>query len=381
MFQFQTAFYHSDIKLRYNRYTVDKMIAPMTYRYRQTLPDTPLDIVGDVHGEFTALQNLLRHLGYDSEGCHPDGRRLVFVGDLCDRGPDSPAVLKWVKRAQEQGLAYVALGNHELNLLVDDRKDGSGWFFDSRAEKDGVNYAPWRRADEAEKNEFTAWLAEQPIICERADIRIIHAAWLPEMFPRLDDAQARGEDLVTQYHRFDQELKQQLQTASWYEDYRYEQQHYAELAENPDQAPPPMPATAQYDFARGKAHPLRALTSGVEKLVSELFYAGGRWRGTGRCPWWEDYREDVPVVIGHYWRTWQPDPNTVAAERNLLPTQPTAWHGAKNNVFCVDFSIGASWRVRKFPEKYPPQQFRLAALRWPERTLMFDDGEVVATDK
>lgn len=352
----------------------------MNYQYRQTLPDAPLDIIGDVHGEFAAFEKLLQHLGYDSEGRHPDGRKLVFVGDLCDRGPDSPKMLHWAKRAQQQGRAFVVLGNHELNILTNDRKDGSGWFFDSRAEKDGVNYAPWQRADETEKAEFTAWLAEQPLIWERDDIRIIHAAWLPAQFPKLDEARGRGEDLVTQYRRFDMEFNQQLQTAPWYADYLDEQQRYAEAAENPDLPPPPMPATGQYDFARSQAHPIRALSSGVEKLVYEPFYAGGRWRSTSRCPWWDDYQEDVPVVIGHYWRTWQPNPSTVAAERKLLPEQPNVWHGAKKNVFCVDFSIGANWRARKFPDKYSPHQFRLAALRWPERVLVFDDGETAVTE-
>ena len=350
----------------------------MSYRYRQTLPDVPLDIVGDVHGEFAAFQALLTHLGYRSDGFHPEGRKLVFVGDLCDRGPDSPAMLVWAKQACEAGFAFVALGNHELNLLVDDPKDGSGWFFDVRRDKDAVNYAPWQPMAEADKAEITAWLAQQPLIWERDDIRIIHAAWLPAMFDKL--AAAVGEDLVAQYHRFDTELTEHLQTAAWYADYRQEQQLYAAAAELPEPEPPPMPATARYDFERSQAHPIRALTSGVERLLGKLFYAGGRWRGTERCPWWMDYQEEVPVVIGHYWRAWQPSANAVAAERNLFPPQPYAWHGAKRNVFCVDFSIGASWRARKFPEKYSPQQFRLAALRWPEKVLVTDNGDVAATE-
>lgn len=59
----------------------------------QPLFDGPLDIVGDIHGEIDALRSLIRHLGYDDDGTHPDCRRLVFVGDLTDRGPDSPAVV------------------------------------------------------------------------------------------------------------------------------------------------------------------------------------------------------------------------------------------------------------------------------------------------
>ncbi len=58
------------------------------YQPIQTLPEGALDIVGDVHGEWLALQNLLRHLGYDGEGNHPQGRKLVFVGDLCEFGEE-----------------------------------------------------------------------------------------------------------------------------------------------------------------------------------------------------------------------------------------------------------------------------------------------------
>ena len=99
----------------------------MSYQYRQSLPDTPLDIVGDVHGEFDAFQSLLHRLGYRDDGFHPRGRRLVFVGDLCDRGPNSPAMLAWFKQTYERGWAWMVLGNHELNILADDPKDGSGW--------------------------------------------------------------------------------------------------------------------------------------------------------------------------------------------------------------------------------------------------------------
>ncbi len=63
----------------------------------QELFSGPIDIVGDIHGEIEALRQLLKSLGYDQYGIHPDGRRLVFVGDLVDRGPNSPAVVELVK--------------------------------------------------------------------------------------------------------------------------------------------------------------------------------------------------------------------------------------------------------------------------------------------
>ena len=59
----------------------------MPYSLVHPLFAGPLDIVGDVHGEIDALQNLLNHLGYGEDGVHQGGRRLVFLGDLIDRGP------------------------------------------------------------------------------------------------------------------------------------------------------------------------------------------------------------------------------------------------------------------------------------------------------
>ena len=67
----------------------------------QQLPEGPLDIIGDIHGEYDALVKLLHHLGYDDSGIHPNGRTVVFVGDFVDRGHNSTAVLalaqRWVK--------------------------------------------------------------------------------------------------------------------------------------------------------------------------------------------------------------------------------------------------------------------------------------------
>ena len=144
----------------------------------QPLPPGPLDIVGDIHGEYAALQDLLRHLGYDAQGTHPQGRTLVFVGDFCDRGPDSPAVLALAQRLVEAGPAVAVLGNHEMNLLNSDAKDGSGWFFDERHERDQADYAPFARPDAAARQAIVQWLSGLPIALERDDLRVVHAVWL-----------------------------------------------------------------------------------------------------------------------------------------------------------------------------------------------------------
>ncbi|MFF0074267.1 polynucleotide kinase-phosphatase [Streptomyces sp. NPDC005494] len=75
----------------------------------------PFDIIGDIHGCSSELDTLLHKLGY-KDGAHPEGRTAVFVGDLVDRGPDSPGVLRRVMSMVAEGNALCVPGNHENKL-------------------------------------------------------------------------------------------------------------------------------------------------------------------------------------------------------------------------------------------------------------------------
>ncbi|MGR8007586.1 polynucleotide kinase-phosphatase [Streptomyces hypolithicus] len=75
----------------------------------------PFDIIGDIHGCRSELETLLGRLGY-VDGAHPEGRTAVFVGDLVDRGPDSPGVLRRVMGMVASGDALCVPGNHENKL-------------------------------------------------------------------------------------------------------------------------------------------------------------------------------------------------------------------------------------------------------------------------
>lgn len=86
----------------------------------------PFDVIGDVHGCRDELEALLGRLGYvvarDDAGravdaAHPDGRRAVFVGDLVDRGPDAPGVLRLVMGMVRGSHALCVAGNHEAKLV------------------------------------------------------------------------------------------------------------------------------------------------------------------------------------------------------------------------------------------------------------------------
>jgi protein phosphatase len=83
----------------------------------------PFDIIGDVHGCADELEELLEKLGYvvswrDGEPSitAPAGRKLVFVGDLVDRGPRTPDALRLAMAAVDAGMGYVVAGNHDEKL-------------------------------------------------------------------------------------------------------------------------------------------------------------------------------------------------------------------------------------------------------------------------
>ena len=72
------------------------------------------DIVGDVHGCYATLRNLMDQLGYNPDATHPEGRFLVFVGDLVDRGAQSHLLLSFVRGFIESGHALAVRGNRDM---------------------------------------------------------------------------------------------------------------------------------------------------------------------------------------------------------------------------------------------------------------------------
>lgn len=73
------------------------------------------DIIGDIHGCFHEFMLLTKKLGYVWENdvpIHPNGRKLAFVGDLADRGPQSLQVIDTVISLVQQNKAVYVPGNH-----------------------------------------------------------------------------------------------------------------------------------------------------------------------------------------------------------------------------------------------------------------------------
>ena len=345
---------------------------------QKLLPDAPLDIIGDVHGESVALKHLLFNLGYDEYGCHPKGRKVIFVGDLFDRGPDSPAVLNIARRIVEEGNGEIILGNHELNLLRGDRKDGNDWFWDESSAHD-QKYEPFNRLHNQHRDELLRFLKQLPLVLERDDLRIAHAAWHE---PSVQKLVATEDCLVTDlFDQWDREIDTELEARGLLSESGEEAETWKYALTDPQQNVPLLKATGLCDERRQMDNPVRVLTSGLERLAAEPFYTSGKWRFSNRVKWWDEYTDSTPVIVGHYWRQFNLIDRKALGkgDQNLFEAiSPTHWHGAQGNVFCVDFSVGGRFQERK-PGKVPGSTTKLAALQWPERTLVLDTGEKIAT--
>ncbi|MDM8564856.1 AAA family ATPase [Candidatus Halobeggiatoa sp. HSG11] len=97
-------------------------LVPLTCNMRHVTG--PFDIIGDIHGCFDELLILLEKLGYQVQFSnskytvtHPQDRKVIFLGDLVDRGPKIPQVLQLVMDMVTAGYAFCVKGNHDMKLL------------------------------------------------------------------------------------------------------------------------------------------------------------------------------------------------------------------------------------------------------------------------
>ena len=337
-------------------------------RLVQSLPPGPLVLVGDVHGEVDALRRLLQRLGCDlAQGSVR--RHLVFLGDLVDRGPDSPGVVALVRRFVEAGVASCVAGNHEFNLVQADRKEGNGWFFGHddafplalAGGRERRAFPSVRVRDAAERDDIAALVRE--------DLRVVHACWDAAALEALPDEGCIG----PLGERLTRELRADLERSGTYADARAERQLFADL-QDPDVVPDrPLPAMQALSLAELAGNPIKVLTSGREEPIpfERTFFIGGKWRVVQRSRWWETYQDAPAVVVGHYWRRRALED---AGSHDLWDdVAPVGWAGPRGNVFCLDYSVG-----RRFLERWRGRTTfagGLAAMRWPERTLVFDDRD------
>jgi hypothetical protein len=249
--------------------------------------DGPVDVVGDIHGEIDALEQLLAVLGYRGQGDHPAGRRLIFIGDLCDRGPDSPGVIRRVRAMVEAGTAQCLLGNHEINVMRGARKEANGWFFEhdhDRARDRFLTSAP--AADDAERESILEFLRTLPLVLERTDLRLVHACWSDERIAEAHTA-AGISNAVELYREYAARANARAQASGLATEAGALLDHYRQRLYDRHAPVPMLDALAERDLAYQMSNPVRVLTSGVERRAREPFFLAGKWRMLERVAWWE----------------------------------------------------------------------------------------------
>ncbi|MFN4128208.1 MAG: metallophosphoesterase [Paracoccaceae bacterium] len=159
-------------------------------------PQDPVCIIGDIHGRADLLDSLVRQLCREP---HPDRIRVILVGDLIDRGPDSAGVLArvrdWCNAPTPFADVRCLMGNHErmmLDFLEDPVSHGSRWLSNGGdATLENFGLSPHRRLPEATAAEALLaqrddllgalpdgvhdWLLTLPLIWQEGHLVITHA--------------------------------------------------------------------------------------------------------------------------------------------------------------------------------------------------------------
>ncbi|MEM8594407.1 MAG: metallophosphoesterase [Pseudomonadota bacterium] len=147
-----------------------------------------VDFIGDVHGCFDSLEALLKALGYVHDGdcfryAGEDGpRKVIFVGDLVDRGPRIRDVMHCVHAMVEHGEAQLVMGNHEFHALsyYIPARDDPTEFIRPHTTKNFELLKDTIAAFEGLDDEWAylrGWLLERPIFIEHPKYRVVHACW------------------------------------------------------------------------------------------------------------------------------------------------------------------------------------------------------------
>lgn len=338
-----------------------------------------MDIIGDVHGEFEVMESLLRHLGYDENGEHADGRQLAFLGDLVDRGPDSPAVVDKVMDLIGRGNAHCLMGNHELNILLGRVFPGNGWFIQPNNLEDPGEYQS-RRVDPDKIDEYMQFFESLPVVLENNSLRLVHACWHQPSIAALQRDGTQDLTITDLYRQYEIDVRKKLHGAELAHMVEQENMFYSVALHDPQWDAEVLPAHAEAEVISQMYNPIRVLTSGASNEASQPSFAAGQWRMSDRTKWWDYYNDDIPVVIGHFWRRFDTAAQRMSGVfgKDVFEGIPShAWMGKRKNVYCVDYSVGQLHAERRRDISPGEFQGKLAALRFPEWEVHHDDGTII----
>lgn len=140
------------------------------------------DFIGDIHGHADKLEALLLKLGYtnNSNGySHPE-RKVLFVGDYIDRGPQIRKTLEIVKSMTDSGNAIALMGNHEYNALCFHFQEREGGHLRKHLIKNIIQHYETLKQFQNRQEEYEfylEWFKTLPLFYETETFRAVHACW------------------------------------------------------------------------------------------------------------------------------------------------------------------------------------------------------------
>ena len=141
-----------------------------------------IDLIGDIHGHADKLKQLLSKLGYtDNNGVyqHPE-RKVIFVGDYIDRGPQVRETLRIVRSMVEADQAIALMGNHEYNAICFHYEEREGGHLRKHLIKNILqHYETLKQFQNLhdEYNDYIDWFKTLPLYYETDALRVVHACW------------------------------------------------------------------------------------------------------------------------------------------------------------------------------------------------------------
>jgi len=140
------------------------------------------DFIGDIHGHADKLEALLTKLGYTYKNksySHP-GRKVIFVGDYIDRGPQIIKTLEIVKNMVESENAIALMGNHEYNAICFQYEEREGGHLRKHEIKNIIQHYETLKQFQNRQEDYDAyldWFQNLPLFYETEKFRAVHACW------------------------------------------------------------------------------------------------------------------------------------------------------------------------------------------------------------
>ncbi len=153
---------------------------------------TSYDFIGDIHGHADVLLKLLSQLGYIKKNevyAHPEERKVVFMGDLIDRGPKILEVLEIVKNMVDAGNAITIIGNHEYNFICYFTVINEKYLrVHSQKNNVGIRATILAMNNDLELiHHYVKWFRTLPIYIENEYFRSVHAQWKSTYITKLKE--------------------------------------------------------------------------------------------------------------------------------------------------------------------------------------------------